>query len=189
MRIMTFLVLLSVSSFSWAMNTGDRYFGVSYGAVNLDAEAIDDWDTGVAFARFGTVINPGVAAEAFLGLGIQDDEWTSPNGCDSQTVSTDSIIGAQIKVFKDQGNLNLHAAIGMNMVSVSVDISGTASCYGFAWSETYDDSETAITYGFGVNFAAGGGAVTLDYQAFYDDDYDGVDLFVSGLLIGYQGKM
>jgi len=166
---------------------GDTYFGVEYGALNSDAANLDDWDTGVLFGRFGMVILQqglvGVAAEGFLGLGIVDEDWAS--GCDAETVSTDSIIGAQLKAFADLGGAKIHAVIGANMVSASITIKGT--CPGYTWSESYDDSEIALTYGFGGELKINeNAAISANLQVFYDADYSGVDLTISGLLVGYK---
>ena len=182
-------LILAGSSTAYAQNPGDTYFGVEYGLVNLNASDLDSWDTGVLFGRYGMVIQKGLAAEGFIGIGLQDDKWTSTNGCDSQVVSTDYIFGAQLKTFTDIDKVSLHASIGLNMVAASIETSGKggSSCYGTGWSESYSDTEMALTYGVGADFNIDHkSAVSVNYQLFYNDNYDGVDLQISGLLIGYK---
>ncbi len=186
LSILSALLLCTISTAQAQLPAG-AYVGAEFAAVNSDAD-FDDWDTGVVFARVGMVLVPGLAVEGYLGLGVQDESWTSANGCDSENVSTDSIIGAQVKGFVDLGHhSNLHGTIGLNMVSASFEISGSATCYGVGWSETYDDTEMALTYGFGADIGiTKQSAITVNYQIFYDDDYSGIDLLVSGLRVGYQ---
>lgn len=181
-----FVLLITFGSGAYALEEQGTYFAVDYTAVNSDAD-VDDWDTGVLFGRYGYAIQPGLAVEGFIGLGIQDDSWTSSNGCDSADVSTDSFLGARIVAFKDLGGVSLHANLGLNMVTASVEISGAASCYGIGWQETYDDSEIGLTYGFGADFnISDQAAISLDFNIFYDDDYSGADLTISGLSVGYK---
>lgn len=178
------LILLAYSGVSFAQ--GEKYFGIDYAMVNSESTN-DDWDTGMLFGRIGMQLQPGLAVEGYLGLGIQDDETTTPSGCDTQTVSTDSIIGAQIKASADLDKVNLHANIGFNQVSATFEISGAASCYGLGWSETYDDDETGISFGFGADFEISDkSAISANYTIFYDDDYAGEDITIGGLLIGYK---
>ncbi|MDH5611743.1 MAG: porin family protein [Gammaproteobacteria bacterium] len=175
-------LLLTQSSMAFAQE--DTYMGIEYAVVNSDI-TFDDWDTGMIFARFGAKLSPGLAAEAYIGLGVQDD--TTTTNCDSEKVSTDSIVGAQIKASADLENVNLHANIGINQIAATFEISGTFACYGYNWTETYDDTEVGLAYGFGADFKISDqSAITANFNIFYDDTYAGADLTISALLIGYQ---
>lgn len=181
----TTLALTLALAHSSATFAADTYMGIEYAAVNSDVDGEVDYDTGMIFGRFGMNLQKGLDVEAYVGLGVQDE--TNTTSCDSEKVSTDSIFGAQIKASADVENVNLHANLGINQVAATFEISGTAACYGSAWTETYDDSEIGLAYGFGADFKISEqSAITANFNVFYDDDYSGADLTIAALLIGYR---
>lgn len=164
------------------------YFAASFGAINSDVANYDSFDTQNIFGKVGKEISPNLSVEAVLGIGVGTDKWTSSNGCDSQEVSTDRFIGAQIVgAVPLSESAKFHGNIGFLQTTATIKSSGAASCYGIGWSEESSDSETGMTYGIGLDFhLSPKAAITADYQIFYDDEYAGVDLTISGLLLGYK---
>jgi len=162
------------------------YFSASLGAMTSDVSGYDTFSTQNVFAKVGKQIAPGLAVEGLLGLGIGSDTWS--NGCDGQEVSTDSFIGAQVVGSVPMSpKASFHGTLGFIQTSASVKISGTASCYGVAWSESYSDDKTDLSYGIGVDYKLNEkSAITADYQFFYNNSISGVDVTISGLLIGYK---
>ena len=164
------------------------YFSVEYLYLNPNIAGGEDYDNTAIMGKVGMVMVPHLAVEGFLALGIGSDKWTSENGCDSEEVSTDRIIGVQARGFVDlTPKFNIHGVIGYNIVTASRTISGAESCYGYAWSETTDDDEAAITIGFGAELQLNSSsAIIANYQMFYDDTYAGLDLQIPGYSVGYK---
>lgn len=165
------------------MNT---YFSLEYMYLNPQVSGGDDYDNTAIMAKVGKVVAANLAVEGFVALGISSDKWESENGCDTEEVSTDSIIGAQARAFADlTPSVSIHAVLGINVVDATRTIGG--QCPGYEWSESYSDSETAITYGFGGEFKINKvSSIVANYQIFYDDDYSGIDLLIPGYSIGYK---
>lgn len=164
------------------------YFAAGLGAINSDVAGYDSFDTQNVFFKVGKEISQNFSLEALLGIGLASDKWTSANGCDSQEVSTDRFIGVQAVGSVDLSpNASFHGTIGMLQTSATLKDSGAASCYGVAWSGEYSDSEVDMTYGVGIDYHINPkAAITADYQIFYDDNYSGVDLLISGVVLGYK---
>jgi len=167
------------------MNT---YFSVEYMYLNPQVDGGDDYDNTAIMAKVGKVVAPNIAVEGFVALGVASEKWTSESGCDTEEVSTDSIIGAQARAFADlTPSVSIHGVLGINVVDASRTIGGTEACYGYEWSESSSDSETAITYGFGGEFKINKvSSIIANYQVFYDDEYEGLDLFIPGFSVGYK---
>lgn len=133
-------------------------------------------------AKVGKIVVPNLDVEGFVALGVASEKW------ESEEVSTDSIIGARARAFADiTSRVSIHGVLGLNLVEATCTIGGAASCYGYGWSDTTSDSETAITYGFGGEFKVDGeSSVIVNYQVFYNDEYSGLGLFIPGYSIGYK---
>lgn len=164
------------------------YYAISVGKISSDVANSEQFDTANLFAKLGKQIGPNLAIEGVLGLGIMSDDWS--DNCDSQEVSTDTFLGAQLVGSIDLSpEVKIHGTLGMMQTSATVTISGSASCYGVAWSNEYSDDDTDLSYGIGIDYQLSeGSAITADYQFLYDDEYSGVDLTISGLLIGYKAN-
>lgn len=121
----------------------------------------------------GGFINPNVAIEGYLGLGLKDD-----------TIEDSDL------------DVGLENMIGLDVLGV-LPLGDMASVYGkvgFAGLSFEDDDndtyrENGVTYGVGAKLSLGGsGAITLDYTVFPDIENDkvGVDVEVDMISLGYQ---
>lgn len=164
------------------------YFAAGLGAMYSDVAGYDTYATQNLFAKVGKEINESLSVEALLGIGIGSDKWTSANGCDSEEIATDRFIGVQVVgAVPLSEKTSFHGNLGIVQTTATRTISGAASCYGYAWSEETSDDETDLTYGIGIDYRFNPkAAITADYQIFYDDDYAGLDLLISGFVIGYK---
>lgn len=185
--VITSTAVLLLSVYTLPAQAESAYFAASIGKINSSVGGGSDYDTSNVFAKVGKQLTPNLAVEGVLGIGIQSDKWS--DACDSQEVSTDSFLGAQLVGSIDlSSSVSFHGTVGLMQTSATLKNAGSASCYGLAWSEEYSDDDTDLTYGIGADFKFGSGhAITADYQVFYDNEYaPGVDLTVSGLMIGYK---
>ncbi len=187
-KLFATIIPLALMTATISANAADgTYFVASFGLMNNEVPG-ESFTTQNIFAKVGKEISPNFAVEGILGLGIASDKWTSANGCDSEEVSTDQFIGAQlVGSVPISPSVKFHGNLSLVQTTATIKIAGAASCYGVGLSESYSDSDTDLGYGVGIDYQLNQkSAITADYHFFYDDSYSGVDLTIGGLLIGYK---
>jgi len=182
------MVLLALAASTLPAQAQDKYYiDASLGLLTSDVKTFDTFNTQNIFVRVGKQITRSVAVEGLLGAGVGTDSWT--DGCDTQEVSTDSFIGAQVVGSMPMSRkTRLRGTLGYLLASASIKNSGAASCYGgFPWSEEYSEDKASFSYGLGMDYKLNKqSAITADYQVFFNDTISGIDVNISGFLIGYK---
>ena len=154
------IALMCMFSLS-AMAEGKNYWGVQYGMATYSESGFPDYDLGALIFRVGQKVNKNFAFEGRIGIGIADE--------------TQTILGTPITVELD--NMFGIYAIGIAPVSKDVDIYGLI---GFTDGEltvsgpggSLSGSDSGVSFGFGVDFAASGKVSwNVEYVSYIDEDF------------------
>ncbi len=172
-----------------AAEMGKAYFNAEYSHLKVDFFDAVDANPGALFFRVGKQTSPNFAVEAYLGLGLGEDELYSDSFTDfSGNTYTESLdvemtrtFGVQAKLMADLSpDAEFFAAIGFN--NVELELSESYCINSSCASASEKDNDTDIGYSFGINI----GKFTASYNVFYDDETDGLAIEVTGLNFGYH---
>ncbi|BES72722.1 hypothetical protein RE428_37400 [Marinobacter nanhaiticus D15-8W] len=155
------------------------YAGIGYLLAEYEEEGIDDsFDVGALYGQAGVNVNPYVAGELRLGVGVGDDT-TEVYGA-SVDVELKTLAGLYGKVgLPNQTPIYPYVVAGISHIEIEASASS-----GYR-SATFSDSGSDESYGIGANLdLADRFAVNVEYMQYYDKE--GVE--IAGLSIGGQLK-
>jgi len=182
------VVSLALALNTLAAQAQDKYYiDTSLGLLTSDVKTLDTFKTPNIFVKVGKQMSKSVAIEGLLGAGV--DTGTLTDGCDTQEVSTNGFIGAQVVgSMRTSRKTRLRGTLGYLLTSATIKNSGAASCYGgFPWAEEYSEDKASFSYGLGIEYKLNKkSAITADYQVFFNDTISTIDVKISGYLIGYK---
>ena len=152
-------ILASALFSPMALGAG-AYGGLAFGAVSVD----DDIDTGNLGIALGSIAESGFGYELFYAFSVIDDEDSS-NGVD---IEADTDVLGFFVVYQTRGDVYFKGKLGYGFSNVTFDIEDQGSV---------DESEDDFSFGVGVGFPIGEGALEVSYYRFPEiDDFDGVDV-------------
>lgn len=144
----------------------ETYGGVGLSVATYEEKGFsDDFSVTVLDFKAGAVINENLAAEARVGIGIDDDS-TTEGGVES-TYTLDNYYGLYLKPMLPAGEANLYAIAGFAKVSQT----GEAS-YNGAHAES-DIDASGLSWGLGAEFDLNSAMIGIEYTTLVDkSDYD-----------------
>jgi len=156
----------------YAANQGQQYFGVQYGLASVDIQVsgLDDFEPTGLLGKVGYFGSENVAIEGRFGIGLQDDSQ-NVGGVLDVDFDIEHLCGVYGVLYLDASNdTSFYGVIGFSQAK------GKLSALGVSDS----DSESGLSYGFGVNIKS----LNLEYMNYLDED----DLEVTAIAIGYVSR-
>lgn len=182
------LSLLALSLFhspAFALESGDAYYSVGIGIVNMSVDT-DDATAGIVIAHFGKVIGQGLAIEGFLGKGIIDDEYNDSPGID-WTVGVNSVYGVRVKGFAslDSGSM-FYGVIGYAETDIKAEQTWSAPY--LPHTDDWSESDSDLIFGIGFDIAMGDSSgLVLEFTSLYGETIGNSDVDVLNLSASYRG--
>ncbi len=169
-------LLLFVASSAFAAEPG-FYAGVNYAQTDYKESGFPTVSPTALVFKLGKELNPNIAIEGRLGVGLSDDGFGVDILGTPVTVSLDidNFYGVYLKGRLPTGLITPYGLIGWTKGKL------TATAAGGGISASYSDSDSSVSYGFGVDFPVGKTtAINLEYaQLLKGDGYK-----INGISVG-----
>ncbi len=187
------LSVVSVPAF--AQNESRGYVGVNYVALEYEIGRAE-FDTPVLMINAGYQINPYIALEGRLGLGVGDDTVSGTfqnlpipgvgpiSGSTSLTTEVDNYFGGFVRVgYPVNQRFYPYAMLGYGQSKSTAGISTSTNIGSVSVSGSADDSDFA--YGIGANIGFSDSLYgKVEYMNYYDEGIEKA----SGLTVGLEFK-
>ncbi len=174
-NLCVFFCAFGLSSAALAEN-GQGYFGIGYHHGSYDEIGVPEFNPGAIAFRAGKYINPAIAFEARLALGITDDSSTvniDVPFVGNVVADVDLELNTAISVFA-KGDIavspfvNVYGLIGFTNAEIEVtatDVNNPAN------RATISEDDSGLSYGVGIEGEVGRGTYLLaEYVMFLDED-------------------
>lgn len=144
------------------------YVGLNLGALQYEEDQLDTLTPGIALARIGVPVAPGLAIEGRAGTGLGS---SSTSG---YRASVNSYYGAYVK-----GSLPLAPQFSLYAVG---GVAGVDMKRNYGFGDTHD---SGLSFGLGADFNLGGGAgINIEWTRLPSGNNDGYDFTNSMATIG-----
>jgi len=184
--LISILLFLTGSVASAQDLSGQSYYEVDATSVMINIGR-SDYEVAVALFRYGKWQSEVSAIEAYLGLGITEDNWQSASGCDLETVKVPRLYGVAYKAYlPSSSSLKFFGRLGYGGVVGERITSG--ACPGYYWSDDDVRDDGGLTYGFGgTKLLSGNSQIDFGYTVYFDGNFDGIaDTTINALHVGYN---
>ena len=146
--------------------------------------SVPDYDLSGIILRGGYKVNPNFAVEGRFAIPMGDDTQTATYtdsagnflGSVQVTTELDSLFGVYaLGIIPVNQAVNLYGALGWTDIGAKYSAPGVSS----------SESDSGISYGFGVEANFDVASLTVEYMQYYDDTTEGVDVTFDALSVGF----